>query len=143
MQARCCCCRSCPACSKGRHRKSLNPTTSPRPQPSTHTPPVAPSPQTQRQTPPATQRQIGPLEQQARQIHPAVSMEYDLNRPLPSSKGLPTATVEIKTYGILVMKTHQTNVTYNLMNWKEHELQVQREMNHAFGTLMSDQPRDL
>jgi LysM repeat protein len=98
---------------------------------------TAPSPQPQRL--PGNAQNSGPLTQQAGQFYPSVSIEYDLSGPKFPPMITPTAIIEIKMFGILVIKSHPSRVGgYTLMNWKEHEIQMTREMNHAFGTLVSD-----
>ena len=102
-------------------------------------PALKPTPTPQPVRTPAPGHNSGSLSQQALQYHPSVSIEYDLSAPKIPPMITPTAIIEIKMFGILVMKSHPSRVGgYNLMNWKEHEIQMTREMNHAFGTLVSD-----
>lgn len=105
----------------------------------TRKPPVRTTPTPQPLRTPSTGHNSGPLSQQALEHYPSVSIEYDLSGPKIPPMITPTAIIEIKMFGILVIKSHPSKVGgYNLMNWKEHEIQMTREMNHAFGTLVSD-----
>src|SRR5260370_5503607 len=109
---------------------NLPPPPSPHPaQPPTNTPP-SPSPQ--------PLREPGPLERELPRIESPISLKYRLDDITFPPVDTPTAVIEYKITGDIVLMSQKKYPATYVTNRREIEAQVTQEANHQFGTLIGD-----
>src|SRR5258708_6443447 len=109
---------------------NLPPPPSPQPaQPPTNTPP-SPSPQ--------PLREPGPLERELPRIESPISLKYRLDDITFPPVDTPTAVIEYKITGDIVLMSQKKYPATYVTNRREIEAQVTQEANHQFGTLIGD-----
>ena len=94
------------------------------------TAPVVPSPQ--------PLRQQGPLALQLPKLESPISFKYRLDDFRAPPIETPVASIEFRLTGDLVMMSRKAYPALYVTSRKEIEVQVTREMNHAFGKLVQD-----